>query len=291
MIEKIKTRIAAMAINRWDRDVPLSPDGERYWFMGGGDTVCRPFHYRWLIPALCKQSRLRWRACAELSTALLIPAAILMLLVYGVPLYAAVGGGLCVFGLSGVWRFNRDVPVLVDAPAMLLVVISVTFIHLPYYFWPIAVIAILVAGCVKETSPVFAAAIAWNPLLLIGLIAPLIRKLRIAEGEDVVFNPDAIHAIYHPYDAGMKSHSHMWTDWKIMLAPWGGLVLASLHLSFPLMATLLLAYGTLVIATDTIRLYQWAWPAVLIAAFSLPPVFWGPIILLTLFNPYKGSGA
>jgi hypothetical protein len=291
MINKIKNRIKQISISRWDRPVPLSPDGERYWAMGGGSVVCRPFYYRWLMPLLCKQSQFRWRMISELSVFLLIPASAFMLWCYGIPLYGCIVGCLAVMGLSGVWSFNKSVPVLVDAPAMLSTVLAVSFSFLDWHFWPIAIMFSVLAGCIKETSPIFASAIAWNPVLLFGLIAPLIKKIRTVEGEDVCLIPDAIFAIHHPYQAGMKSHMHEWTDWRIMIAPWGGLLLASFAISLPLVVSVLLAYAMLLIATDTVRLYQWSWPAMLIAAFSLPSFLWIPIVILVLFNPYKGNGA
>ena len=69
------------------------------------------------------------------------------------------------------------------------------------------------------------------------------------------------------------------------------LVVALAAPSWQLAAVLALAYGQLLIATDTVRLYQWAAPTVAIAATSaVEPQWWPVLIALTVFNPLRGDG-
>jgi hypothetical protein len=54
---------------------------------------------------------------------------------------------------------------------------------------------------------------------------------------------------------------------------------------------LVAGYGQLVTAGNTVRLYQWAGPAVALAAASALPSGWQAVALAAhLFNPWAGDG-
>ena len=60
---------------------------------------------------------------------------------------------------------------------------------------------------------------------------------------------------------------------------------------FKLLSDGSLAYAQLFVATDTVRLYQWAAPVVAIAATSaVDPRWWPLMVVVTLFNPLRGDG-
>jgi hypothetical protein len=59
--------------------------------------------------------------------------------------------------------------------------------------------------------------------------------------------------------------------------------------SWQLGAVLVVAYGQCLVATDTVRLYQWAAP-VMILQLALP-VAWLPVLLvLHVVNPFRTEG-
>ena len=61
--------------------------------------------------------------------------------------------------------------------------------------------------------------------------------------------------------------------------------------SIQLAATLTAGYAQLLVATDTVRLYQWSAPVVAIAATSaVDPRWWPLMVIVTLFNPLRGDG-
>jgi hypothetical protein len=161
-----------------------------------------------------------------------------------------------------------------------------------HYGAPIYVVAVLalVAGSAKETAPIFAALFAWSPWPLVGLLAPLAALRIIADGPDVL---DAHNAwiLEHPLRASWKFHKGHLLDGAKFLAPWGGAVAGFAHLDWQLAAVLAAAYGQVVVATDTVRLYQWAAPVMCVAAATAVPTAWLPLLVLaTIWNPLAGDG-
>jgi hypothetical protein len=262
--------------------ISLSPDGHRY-IAATQQRVARPFHYRWLIPKLLAKAKPTvWFWLTRLSLVGLLPA-----------MYWYVGGGwhglaaaACVVGLSGVWAINRRLPILVDAPGMLLALLSADLFHAGW--WPLAVLLAVVGGCVRETTPIFAALFAWNPLALLGLIPVGVRHLQ-AEGPDVL-DQEARWILDHPVKASRKYHTGI-APWTWLL-PWGAGLLALGHPTLQLAAVLAAAYAQCLIATDTVRLYMWAFPVVIAAAVEGVPTRWLLLLVLAhLVNPFATGGA
>jgi hypothetical protein len=201
-------------------------------------------------------------------------------------------GGLLVCGLPGVWRIHLRWPVLVDATAMTWAVGSA--IALQHHCYVLGVALALVAGCIKESGPIFAACYAWHPLALVGLAAPILRKLVAPVGPDI-FDEQEASILAHPLRAGLAAHAGRWLDPGMMLTPWGVALLGALitpRSTFPmLIITLMLAYGQLLVATDSVRLYQWAAPPLILATISVvPPEFAVVALLVHLLNPWSGDG-
>jgi hypothetical protein len=262
--------------------VTLTPDGRRYVLAAEGHKVSQPFHYRWLLPKLCGVFPEKWIRAQDIST-ILLPL---------LGFWFAGGGwrgvfvGLSVLGLNGVIRFNRRFPVLVDLPAMTVALASAAcWVH---GLWYLALPLAIVAACIKETSPIFAAAYAWNPWLLVGLIAPAARHF-VRRQERAVDEENEWHL-----REVVRSAFKYRANWPrgIYLLPWGALIVAGAHISPQLGVTLALAYGQMVVATDAVRLYQWAWPVVAVAAAGAVPTEWLPVLLaLHLMNPFAGEGS
>lgn len=265
--------------------IALTPDGARYWRMSGGERVCRPFHLRWLVPAMLGQRLRAWAA----FTLAMFPVCVLLTMVLARQLGA---GWPATFAAGALWaglpsvRFALSRPVLVDLPTVavaLFAAISVT-VH------PVAgVVAALLAGTVNERAPIFAALFAWSPLPLVGLVPVAVRFLQ-RDGADCVTGPAAL-AVKHPVLSSRLHHRGHWLDWRLMLAPWGGCLLALAGMSWPLAVALVVAYAQLLVATDSVRLYQQVAPVVCIAAaMTCPPLLLPLLVVAHWLNPWAGNG-
>lgn len=201
-------------------------------------------------------------------------------------LQTGVAAGLMMVALPSS-RFNLRNPVLVDAPAMALAALAAVLAPVNL---PAAVAVALVAGACKETAPGFAALYAWNPWLLLGLVAPAIRAVTAKTGPDVLDDENA-WILEHPVKAGWKYHRAQYLDGLVMVTPWGGALVALAVMDLRLGVLLAVAYAQLLVATDSVRLYQWSAPLVCVAAATAVPPAWLPIlVVLTVWNPCAGNG-
>lgn len=262
-------------------DITVTPDGVRYLSMGAGKPGAKPFFLRWLLPALLKDNPKRWLIATRASLYAL-PVA-LWWLVGG---WRGVAAGAGLFGLSGIYRFNRTYPVLVDAPALLLAIASAGCVT--HGLWPLAVPLAIAAGCTRETAPAFAALFAWNPIPLVGMVPVAIRWLQ-HEGLDVLDDENR-WILDHPRLASKKYHAGF--PLSIWVLPWGISLIGLSHFSLQLGLTLCVAYLQCAFATDTVRLFMWSAPLMLAAAVNAIPLNWLPVfVALSLANPFQGSGA
>lgn len=285
-----------------EQQIGLTPDGTRYILAAEGNKVSRPFHYRWLLPRLLGVMPQAWIRTTDAFALLLGPA---------VYFYAAARGhggwkgifaaGLAV-GCSGIVAFNRRWPVLVDLPALVITILSAACWYEHWYVPAVALV--LVAASIKESSPVFAAAFAWSPWLLFGLLAPLVRHFQRREEVPADLAQMGYDGVGRPIVTGSAP------DWRlrdvvrgafdyrkayplaVYVLPWGVLLLGFGHISWQLATVLALAYGQLVIATDCVRLYQWAVPTLAVAAAGAVDARWYLLLLLLHWsNPFTGSVA
>ena len=253
----------------------LTPDGARY-LAASHQRVARPFHLRWLLPTVLGDNQRRWEYCTRLSV-----------LAIGVlcGLYTHSVWMAAVCALPGI-TFNWRHPVLVDAPAMATALAAaVVFPHC----WPAAVALALLSGTIRETAPVWAAIYAWNPLLLVGLLPVAARAVQ-RQGDDVLDSQNA-WILAHPFKASQAFHLGQWSSWQIMVAPWATLVASVAGLTTQLIVALAAGYGQLLIATDSVRLYQWAAPVLALACVHMLPSWALPLVALSIiFNPFRGEG-
>ena len=238
--------------------------------------VAKPFHYRWLLPALLGNRIQNWAVCTHLSV---IAVAVLT------AVYTRSPWMVCV-ALLPAMRFTWHHPVLVDAAGMALALAAA--VVLPYSL-PIALLLAALSGCVRETAPVWAAVYAWNPVLLVGLIPVAVRALQ-RPGNDVLDYENA-WILAHPIRASKKYHAGQWLDPRVMLLPWGGMLAGLAAFDLRLTTAIALGYGQLLVATDSVRLYQWAAPVVAWACVQALP-FWAlPLVAVSVvFNPLRGPG-
>ena len=258
----------------------VTPDGLRYLH----PNPPAPFHRRALLPWLCGADPKRWIAQAWIGYALIF-----------VGTFALVGGwqGLAAAALVAVLpgiMLGLVHPVLVDTTALgLATVAAALWVHdlqIP------AVAVVLLAGAAKESAPVFAAVFAWNPVLIVGLVAPLLIGLVRRPGEMPGMGKHHQWILEHPIKASLKYHDGMLRSLSpVLVYPWGACVVALAAASWQLAAALALGYAQLLIATDSVRLYQQAAPVVAIAATTaVDPVWWPVLLALTAFNPARGDG-
>jgi hypothetical protein len=271
------------------REYQVSSDGDRYLTMGRKQAVPYPFQLRWLVPLMCSDSLTRWRISTDLHLVAL-PVVTSVYIGHWVRDPAAViVGGLLVCGFPGIWHNNIRRPVLVDPPALTWAVAAAV---LSQQGWAVAAVAVAMVGaCMKETAPVFAAAFALDPLLVIGLLTPAVRAILTRPGPDTHNSK----ALADPLGSARAAHADRLFDPVVMLAPWGAGLLAVFttqgHIVAVLVLSLVLGYAQLATAVNTVRLYQWAGPAVALAATSVIPPGWAPAVLLVhLFNPLAGNG-
>ena len=261
----------------------LTPDGARY-FAASEQRVARPFHYRWLLPKLLGKDYRRWRRVTHGALWLSLP----MMYLYAGGGWRGVAAAACVTSLSGVWHFNRKYPVLVDATGMAIALSSAVAVQ--HGLWPLGLALAVVGGCVRETSPLFAALYAWNPLALLGLVAPAVRHLQ-REGPDIL---DAENAwiLKNQFKAARKYHDPAIIPPPRYVLPWGAVIVALSNFSPQLGIALAASYAQMLVATDTVRLYMWSWPVVLAAAVHAVPLSWLPVLVaLQLANPFATEGA
>ena len=93
----------------------------------------------------------------------------------------------------------------------------------------------------------------------------------------------------HPFKTGIKYHRYQWLDIKVMVLSWGVCVLALFgEISLRLILILAVSYGSMLMAADSKRLFQWAFPVVILSAIAVIPLnYMIPLVILHLFNPYN----
>lgn len=257
----------------------LGPDAHRY-LVAHDVGAPRPFHYRWLVPYLCRGDRRRFTVVCYASLAAMVVA-----------MRWHTGRwppGLFVAGLPGIVGTARYCPTLVDAPAMALAILAAAACRRGQ--WGLSVVAALAAGATKETAPVFAALYAWSPLPLAGLAAPALRHLQ-PEGQDIFDPADrASRALHHPFEAAWAARQGRGCDPKLWLAPWGACLAGLAEPDPQTVLTVAAAYAQCAVATDNARLYQWAWPVLAENTTRVTGRWWLAALVAHLANPWKGRG-
>ena len=253
----------------------LTPDGARYVAMADR-RVARPFHLRWLQPFLCRQNGRRW---LWLTRSAIVALAALTALYSGSAWMVAVA---FLPGIAFSWRH----PVLVDPLGMALALGSALLLPI---CWPAALVVACLAGMTRETAPIWAAIYAFNPLPLVGLVPVGLRWL-MRQGPDVLDEQNA-WILAHPWKASQAFHKGAWLDPRLMIAPWAGLLAGLAALDARLGLAVAAGYAQLLVATDSVRLYQWAAPPLALATVHVLPAWALPFVALSiLFNPWKGAG-
>jgi hypothetical protein len=277
-------------VARLDAGTSLSPDGRFYVAAGTGAAVPRPYCFRWLPSLLCGAESWRWQALSAVSLIAWGPLLAWYLDALGLAPWQQLAGVALLCGLPGMFRFNVHLPALVDAPAFALA-LAASGAWLHGHTWA-AVGMTVAAGACKETAPVFAAAFAWHPALLVGLAGAAWWAKR---GPAPQWAQAWLQA---PLQAARKAQAGAWLSWQAMLLPWGVLALLApfaaaaspWELLLPAAAALTLGYAQMLTAQDRARLFCWAAPAVIALALPALPIGWAALACTVhVFNPYRGT--
>lgn len=215
-----------------------------------------PFQLRWLLPAVLPRNPWAWAAVswvALVCTCLLFPGDL----------------WTCAAWVALPWfRCMAAAPVLVDAPAFAM---SLACRRWPNPLWGLG-------AAVSERMPVMAALMVWDApeSLLVVLVG-----MFWAGAAYLLLEPSGKHT--------MPSATERLLDWRTMLAPWG-LGVAALLIpgwTLPEVALVAVAYGQMLVATDSVRMYQWAAPVVLPRAIAAIPLRLRlPAMVLHWLNPW-----
>jgi hypothetical protein len=261
------------------REVRFGPDSARYILAGQGERVARPFNLRWLLPNVCGDDVRMWWAVWFASWPVAFGGMVWWAFEAGLVWQQMLAAAVLVVSLAGVWGPHVVRPVGVDLPAMSLSIVAVAALEAGW--WPLAVALVVVAGSIKETSPVFAALWAWHPVMLAGLVAPLvIGWFNRPELDRVTAEPVLRRVHDHPVRSAWEHHAGKWRDPR-MVTQWGGCVAAVWSPSWQLAAVLVVAYAQLAVATDLYRLvHTAAGPLVALVAVQVVPVEWLPALVL-----------
>lgn len=238
-----------------------------------------PFSLRPLVPWLCGTSERAWIAMTFISAATAAAATGVLAHQHGAGLGGALFASCLLLGLPWL-RFCVSAPILVDMPMLAFALGAAVLapVHLPF-----ALLLAWVGAAASEKVPVLAALFAWNPLLLTALCVPLILWAVMPKAK-----PD--RELYSGLRVGLAAHRGRWREPRLMLLPWGACLVALVPAVWVAVA-LAVGYGQLLVATDSVRLYQSVAPVIcVVAALSVPPEWYAPVLLAHWFNPWAGDG-
>lgn len=252
----------------------LGPDAARYMLAGQGKPVAFPFNLRVLWPGVCDDDIQRWRALWFISWPVLASGAVVWAVGMGAGWKQAGAAAVFLVALPGVWGPISVRPVGVDLPTMAVAVWSAAaFAHgLPV----IGIVLAVWATLGKEHAPIWIALWAWTPLAFVALaVVPAVYLWHRPEIDEVTAVPLLRDVHDHPVRQSFAHHRGQWRNAWFMVAPWGVTLAALYDPSLWVVVALIVAYGQLVVATDTVRLYQSAaGPVMALAAATVIPTPW-----------------
>ncbi len=247
----------------------LTLDGYHYLRAAGGIPVPSPYQRRWLLPCLLGPHPKRWAALTYASLALLPAASLAYLSAVGLSGVRLAFGAVLLCALPA-HRFPLRFPVLTDAPAYTLALLTAwASLRAPWAALPLA----FALGSMRESAPVFAALWAWDPWLLLGLLATGWRR--------PTCEPSATEPwLLRPFASAWKQRRDIGLDGSLYLRPWGGALLGLVAPTWQLALTLAVAHAQLFTALDALRLTVWAAPVLCAVAAQTIPAPWMALALL-----------
>jgi hypothetical protein len=234
------------------------PDAFRYLTLGAGKPVSRPFHLRWLLPYFCTTSHRAWWSVFLASWPIAAVGFVGWRVTVGDSLGVALAGAALLLALPGILGPRAVIPVGVDLPSTAVALLGAWVFELGHPTQVVAGVLIIgISAAIKESTPAFAALWLWSPLPLIALCVPACRALLVKPGADPL-GERFEHIAAHPVRAALDAHTGRWRDAWVMVAPWGVCLAALVGADWRLLVALGVAYAQLLVATDSVRLYQHA---------------------------------
>ena len=233
----------------------VGPDGQRYLLAAvNGGRVARPFNFRWLLPVICGGRDLRrWWFVWLLSWPVAFAGAVMWAHANSSSWTTAVACACLLLSLPGCAGPMVSRPVSVDLPSMAVGLLAAAAWS---NGWPVpAVLLVMVAACIKESSPVWVALWCWSPVPLVALVVPAVVMLvRRPVMDEVTARPLLRHVHDHPVRSAFEHRHGRFRDAWLWVAPWGLTLAALVPPTVQTAATLLVAHLQLLVATDTVRL-------------------------------------
>ncbi len=262
----------------------LGPDARRYLLAGSGHLVARPFHMRPLLPWLCRDRIRRWWTVWFASWPLAAAGAVWWAVGMGASWTQGAFVAVLLLALPGVLGPPVARPVGVDLPCLAVSLWAAGFFahDMPILGVAVAVVAVLI----REQAPIWIALWAWSPWPLVALIAGVIVALvRRSAIDEVTALPALKHVHDHPVASAFEHRAGRWRDAWLLVVPWGATLAALVAPTPQVAATLALAHGQLLVATDTVRLLaNAAGPVMALAATNVIPSAWWPVAaVLSIF--------
>ena len=259
------------------------PDGERYF---SNERLCMPFSLRWLLRDICRQNETLWNVFAYIPVIAIPVISYYYFLALGFTDFQATIGGALVCGLGGVTLVNYALKYLSDGFGMLCMITALWLFKIDLTLWGILVT--LIGSMANEKTFVYVTLMSLNPYALIGAIPVLIRYLVYKHADSDYLGGDEI--IKHPFKSGIEFHKGFWFDPKRSVLVWGVTIIAFANMNIHLAVVLLVAYGSILLATDSTRLIHWAFPIMVASMLSITPDSWLiPLTVLHWFNPYRAN--
>lgn len=250
------------------------PDAARYILAGREQSVAFPFNLRVLWPSICRDDLRRWQVLWLASWPVLAAGAFVWAVGMGASTPQALAATAFLVALPGLFGPVSVRPVGTDLPTMALAVwAAAAFAHgLPL----VAVVLTVWAALGKEHAPVWVALWAWTPWALVALaVVPVIWFFNRPQIDEVTATPLLRDVHDHPVKQSLAHHRGQWRNAWFMVAPWGVTLAALYDPSLWVLVALAVAYGQLIVATDTVRLYQSvAGPVMALAAAMVIPAPW-----------------
>lgn len=250
----------------------VGPDAARLLLASEGVPVPRPFHLRWLLPAVCGQHIRRWWVVWGISWPLAAVAMLTWRLGAGDSWQVSAASTALLLALPGVLGPSVTIPVGVDLPSMAWSLVGVSlFVNVH----PVAgIVAVGVAAAIKEQAPLWSALWLWSPWLLLAGVVPLVRALVAKSGPDPL-GPQFQRIVDHPFRTALEHHQGRWRDGWLWVAPWGVCLAGLVGADWRLCVLLVVAHLQVLVATDTVRLVHCAaGPALAVAAAQVIPAEW-----------------
>jgi hypothetical protein len=263
----------------------ISPD-ERF-YMNPKQKPPAPYVYRWLPRLLFVKHHKMWRWSSRVSLLLCGPLLYLTLRAWGLEPHQALLGVWIFCGLQGIFYLNTLFLGLVDQLGMVFMLASAAATLNGQIV--LGVVLSFVGGSCSERTPVFAALSSMSFWPLLGLISPILARYIIEPG--AVPKPNNPSLFWwlkiSVFEVGKRKNGPRIMDWRIMIAPWGvcaillpiGCATAEPLLVVSAGASLLIGYAQMRIATDTQRLFQWAFVPVIAISVLVLPVWAYPLVI------------